>query len=152
MLIKIGDCWVDPLEIAMIKGGADPIGEDTMHPQICITLRHGGSSWIEATMDEAEAALIDAGLIENEYGGGDPGLNEGELGLLAALDAEGYEWLARDGDGKLYAFRSKPTKDGVYWEDGSDPSQFRPRFIPEGFDFINANDDTPWSIAYLLAC
>ena len=150
MLIKIGGCWVDPLEIAMIQGGDDPLGDGTMHPQICVTLRRGGSSWIEATMDEAEAALIDAGVIENPYEDAFPTLTDGEIEVLGDLYVRHFEWLARDADGKLYAFDRKPKKLGAYWDNDPDPGQPKPVRVAEGFDFIDSADEEPWCIPNLL--
>ena len=149
MLIKIGDCWVDPNEIAMIVDGDDP--RTILKPMICVHLRGGGSTWIHAAMDEAEAALIDAGVIEDDGSEADgPELTEEEHEIAKALFEEGFEFLARDADGKLYAFRHEPTKSGPYWDDNEETVSERPQRIESGFDFIDAADEAPWSISILL--
>ena len=147
MLIKIGDAWVDPEEIAMINDSYDSHLE--AQPQICIHLRHGSGTWIHSTMDEAEAALIDAGYIENPYPEEDepPELTDGEVEALADLHNRAFEYLARDKDGKLYAFRNKPEKEGAYWNTYDNDKAER---IDEDFDFVAYEDEEPWSIAYLL--
>jgi hypothetical protein len=146
MLIKIGNCWVDPLEIAMISGIKDSF--DDVHPQICVHLRHGSGTWIEATMDEAEAALIDAGVIEGPYPEeAGPELSEAERAKLADLYDRDFEYLARDKDGKLYAFHNEPEKEGAYWSALENVEAER---IDESFDFIAFEDENPWSIPYLL--
>lgn len=150
MLIKIGDAWVDPAEIAMIT--SDHPGtcfEPSPGASICIQLRHGAGTWVCATMDEAEAALIDAGVIENPYPEEDepPELTDGEIDALADLHNRAFEYLARDKDGKLYAFRNKPEKEGAYWNTYDNDKAER---IDEGFDFVSYDDEKPWSIAYLL--
>jgi len=152
MLIKIGDAWVDPAEIAMIttdRSGIRFVSAPDAE-QICIQLRHGAGTWVSsATMDEAEAALIDAGYIENPYPEEDepPELTEKEREVLTGLYVQDFEYLARDKDGKLYAFRDKPEKEGVYWNTYDNDKAER---IDEGFDFIDFDDENPWSIAWLL--
>jgi len=144
MFVKIGDAWFNPDEITAISlpcNEKDPT-------KIIVTLRQGVSVWPDATMDEAEAALIDAGYIENPYPEEDepPELTEEEHDAAADLYDRGFEWLARDMDGKLYAFRDKPEKEGAYWNSFANKAEP----IDEGFDFVAYDDEKPWSIAYLL--
>lgn len=148
MLIKIGGCFVDPLEIAMIVADHDTQVGALPVPHICVHLRHGSSTWIQATMDEAEAALIDAGVIEDPAGDEPPELTEEETSELTALLDAGYEWLARDGDGKLFAYASKPKRVGVFWETEAD--RLQPQRVKAPMDFIDAADEEPWSIGFLL--
>ena len=119
MLIKIGDAWVDPEEIAMINDSYDSHLE--IHPLICIHLRNGSGTWIHSTLDEAEAALIDAGYIENPYPEDEaPELTEDERTELEAFDAQGFTWLARDADGKVFVYKEKPAlEDGYYFAPGA---------------------------------
>ena len=146
MLIKIGDCFVDPAEIAMICDSYDPHLE--VQPLICIHLRHGSGTWIHSTMDEAEAALIDAGVIENPYPDAEdepPELTENERSELAALDANGYEYIARDADGKLYAYKCEPGRaDGYYFARGASEAEK----VEGAFDCVDFGE--AWSIAFLL--
>lgn len=132
MLIKIGDAWIDPQEIAMINDSYDSHLE--VQPQICIHLRHGSGTWIHSTMDEAEAALIDAGLIEEPTCDEPPELTEAELTKLSQLYDNGYKYLARDGDGKLFAYMAKPNSDGI----GFYPSSFTEKAaqVFEAFNFL----------------
>jgi len=147
MLVKIGDCWVDPQEIALIRGDEPvPDYQPNAGSQMLIQLRRGAGIWITATMDEAEAALIDAGVIENPYPEA-PTLTDGEAEALQELFDNDYEWLARDSDGKLFAYAQKPTR-SVYWDVEADTH--RPRRVEAPFDFITADDAEPWSIPYLL--
>ena len=160
MLVKIGSAFIDPNEIAAIvpyrEDGLTDIGQAT---QICITLRQGGGFWIDAPMDEAEAALIDAGVIENPYPEELPELSEGELTALEKLEAGGYRWLARDKTGHLYAYRGStpPEYDGAYWngDPASEPNNTRvdPAADNPGasiFGFITEQDEEPWEIEKLL--
>lgn len=144
MLIKIGNAWVDPQEIAAFF----PTADLPSTPKIGIILHSGGNVWAESTMDEAEAALIDAGYIENPYPEEDepPELTDGEVEVLHDLYHRDFEYLARDADGKLYAFRDKPEKEGAYWNSFANKAEP----VDEGFDFVVYEDEKPWSIAYLL--
>ena len=147
MLIKIGDCFVDPEEVALIRGDEPDYHPDT-GSQMLIQLRSGGNVWITATMDEAEAALIDAGVIENPYPDAEdepPELTENERSELAALDANGYEYIARDADGKLYAYKSEPGRaDGYYFARGASEAEK----VEGAFDCVDFGE--AWSIAFLL--
>ena len=144
MLIKIGNAWVDPQEIAAFF----PTADLPSTPKIGIILHSGGNVWAEATMDEAEAALIDAGYIENPYPENDtPDLTDGELEVAIELLDDGFIFLARDGDGKLYAFRYRPDRDGAYWN--SSMTDEKPRRVNDGFDFISSEDAEPWRISEL---
>lgn len=143
MFVKIGDAWFNPDEITAIS-----LPSDTKDPtKIIVTLRQGVSVWPDATMNEAEAALIDAGYIENPYPENDtPELTDGEVEALADLHNRAFEYLARDADGKLYAFRDKPEKEGAYWNSFANKAEP----VDEDFGFISFEDEKPWSIAYLL--
>lgn len=140
MLIKIGNAWVDPQEIAAFF----PTADLPSTPKIGIILRSGGNVWAESTMDEAEAALIDAGVIQDPAADDVPDLTDAEIKELMDLEELGFKYIARDADGKLYAYFEKPTKDGAYWNsrDG------QPSRLKEDFDFIDGSE--PWSIAWLL--
>lgn len=143
MFVKIGDAWFNPDEITAIS-----LPSDTKDPaKIIVTLRQGVSVWPDATMDEAEAVLIDAGYIENPYPENDtPDLTDGEVEVLHDLYHRDFEYLARDADGKLYAFRDKPEKEGAYWNSFANKAEP----VDEGFDFVVYEDEKPWSISYLL--
>lgn len=118
MLIKIGDAWVDPEEIVAVRSLFEP---GDAHPMLHVIFRQTGELGIEATLDEAEAALIDAGYIENPYPEDEaPELTVYERTELEAFDAQGFTWLARDADGKVFAYKKKPAlEDGYYFAPGA---------------------------------
>lgn len=132
MLVKIGNACIDPAEIVFI--GDEHADIDGTH-YITVRFRGGGRAQIfEATMDEAEAALIDAGVMEDLTCDEPPALTEAELAKLSELQDNGYKYLARDGDGKLFAYMAKPNSDGV----GFYPSSFTEKAtqVFEAFDFL----------------
>ena len=145
MLVKIGDCFVDPEQIQAVRDMFVP-GDAT--PTVEIILANGECFEAQAAMDEAEAALIDAGVIENPYPEDEleaPALTENERIELAALDAQGYEYIARDIDGKLYAYKGEPGReDGYYFSPGCQQPE------PVAGDFLCVDADEAWSISFLL--
>lgn len=146
MLIKIGDCFVDPEQVQAVRDMFVPALDET--PTVEIILANGECFEAQATMDEAEAALIDAGVIENPYPEDEleaPALSIEEQTELSALDAQGYEYIARDIDGKLYAYKGEPGREGGYYYA---PGATAPEKVVGGFLFVDP--DEAWSIPFLL--
>lgn len=150
MLIKIGNAFVDPTEIAVITPcrEVDPFSGAETATKIFIYLKRGGSLWIDAPMDEAEAALIDAGVIEDPTeDDAPPELTPEEEAVCRRLRKDGYSWIARDGDGKLFAYHLKPQKEGAYWNPIDDR---KPARIHEDFAFVDTDDQQPTWLPWLL--
>jgi hypothetical protein len=145
MLIKIGDAWVDPEEIVGVR--EDPIWKTKKW--LKIRFRHDSAEMIiEATLDEAEAALIDAGFIENPYPEDDeeaPELSTEERVELEAFDVQGFAWLARDADGKVFAYKEKPALENGYF---FSPGATQPVQAVGAFAFLQPCDST--AIPFLL--
>jgi len=146
MLIKIGDCFVDPEQVQAVRDMFVPGRDET--PTVEIILPGPTCFRAEATIDEAEAALIDAGVIENPYPEDEletPALSDNERIELEALDAQGYEYIARDADGKLYAYKCEPGRaDGYYFARGAAEAEK----VEGAFDCVDF--DEAWSILFLL--
>ena len=144
MLIKIGDAWVDPEEIVGVR--EDPVWKTKNW--LKIRFRHDCAEMIvEGTLDEAEAALIDAGLIENPYPEEDeaPELSTEERVELGAFDVQGFAWLARDADGKVFAYKEKPVLENGYF---FAPGATQPVQAVGAFAFLQPCDFT--AIPFLL--
>ena len=146
MLIRIGDCFVDPMQVQAVRDMFVPALDVT--PTVEIILANGGCFEVKAAMDEAEAALIDAGVIETPYpeeAFEAPALSDNERIELEALDAQGYEYIARDADGKLYAYKCEPGRaDGYYFARGAAEAEK----VEGAFDCVDA--DEAWNISFLL--
>ena len=112
MLIRIGNAWVDPSEVAAVLPESD--GDNVQ-----LALRSGQSHGLDCSMEEAEEDLIACGLITDPTGCVVPRLSAEETGELKHLYALGYAYIARDMDGKLYAFSDVPQREGAYWDDHS---------------------------------
>lgn len=67
MLIKIGDSYINPYEIAAIQpASVYPVTPAfDMDRFTCFQLRRSGNIMVRATMEEAVAVLIAAGVIED---------------------------------------------------------------------------------------
>ena len=158
MLIKIGNAWVDPEQIALFMPDHvayhNGIGFEDGHELLFVLKDCTDTPFsVEATMDEAEAALIDAGCIENPYPEDEdpPAMTKDELDELRTLSHDGFGFLARDYDHRLYAYRNCPERDAVGW--------FDPRLSTDGgtvrvcgeFLFVSEHDAAPTEIAPLLA-
>ena len=147
MLIKIGSALIDPEEIIAIK----PYSDDCF--KICVMLKNTFSILTDTTMDEAEAALIDAGVVTDLTADKDkdelPGLMipDEEIQNLKELYSADYRYLARDKDGSLYAFRNRPEYGGFYWDD----PEREPALRIDGLSFISSEDEEPTEISTLLA-
>ena len=156
MLIKIGSALIDPEEIVAIM---PDLGEKAMTheegPHIRIDFKSGGSVWIDSTMDEAEAALIDAGVMTDltdeppQDEDAAPALSAFEIEELCKLYENEYRYMARDKDGKLYAYRRKPEHGGFYWSDPG-PGGAGALQVCDGFEFIGEDDSEPTEISELL--
>lgn len=146
MLVRIGDCFVDPEQIQAVRDMFVPALDET--PTVEIILANGECFEAQAAMDETEAALIDAGVIENPYPEDEletPALSDNERIELEALDAQGYEYIARDADGKLYAYKCEPGRaDGYYFARGAAEAEK----VEGAFDCVDF--DEAWSILFLL--
>lgn len=145
MLIRIGDCFVDPEQIQAVRDLFVP-GDET--PTLEIILPGECCFQVEATMAEAEAALIDAGMIEDPYPEEDCfKLSEEEHAELAELYEQGYEYLARDADGSLNAFKTDPLpNDGFYYPRNGEHAER----VSGAFSFIEASDGC-CSVPFLLS-
>ena len=74
-----------------------------------------------------------------------PQLNEDEKVILRSLP-KNYKWIARDKNGCLYVYASKPEKVNTIWE-GSGLATIP---FDHLFQFIQWNDEKPYSIEELL--
>ena len=76
----------------------------------------------------------------------EPKLTEDEKVILKNVPKE-YKWIARDIDGCLYVYASKPKKGITMWEDSSGLPMIS---FDHLFQFIKWEDDEPYSIKELL--
>lgn len=140
MLVKIGDGWYDPEKVVGIYPEA--------YGEAAVLLRGVAARiLLGCSIDDAQEDLIAAGLIADPRATTAPRLTPDEEAELQHLYALGFSWIARDADGKLYAYGDRPKLDGVYWTAFDATSSHR---MQGDFDFVDAPGQQPWAIVDLL--
>ena len=76
-----------------------------------------------------------------------PKLSSAELVILKNLDKK-CKWIARDVDGGLYVFSTKPTKHSTVWQNTA--LTLALEAFPKLFTFVKWEDEQPYSIEELL--
>lgn len=104
-MIRFGDAYITESEIAAI------FPSDTTDDEVWIALKSGRMICCEMDMIEAERVMVERGLVPLD--GVEPGAMH--LLLLEDLAEQGYEHLARDADGMLFAYEQQPVKDENRW-------------------------------------
>lgn len=77
----------------------------------------------------------------------EPTITEDEKVILRNLPAD-YEWIARDGDSKLYIYPDKPDKHDAVWMGKCDYRSLEA--LSHLFEIVRSEDDEPWKIEDLL--
>ena len=139
MLVKIGDGLFDPGEVVSVY----PAGSCTSR----LILRNGAECPVRGAFDDVTEDLIDAGLFPDPEVSTGPHLTTEEAEELRHLYALGFTYIARDKDGKLYAYSDLPKKSGAYWTGPDFGDQKR---MTGAFDFVDAESEKPWLISQLL--
>lgn len=139
MLANIGDSLIDPAEVIV----AAPAGEETR-----LILRGGITLITRKSFDEVREQLIVAGAFADPDSLGLPKLSAEERDELRHLSNLGFGWIARDGDGKIFAYRDFPKRDGAYWM-GSVGSGDTVQLSGD-FDFVSSDAHEPLAIDDLL--
>lgn len=74
-----------------------------------------------------------------------PKLTQREWHLCKAIETG---WIARNESGLLYRFEEKPSKSGEIWFHLG--IMLSLRIVPDCFEFIQWQDEEPWSVEHLL--
>lgn len=96
-----------------------------------------------------EDALRAANLLTGGLGVDVIGFTNDELATLRMLHSDEFRYLARDGDGKLFAYKGEPEKGAFGWRVRGFPTE-SPVRVREGFDFLAWHDDRPLCIIAAL--
>ena len=155
MFTRIGKIIINTDEIAAICPycPAFPFSNAVVDDIVEIKFRSGGSVEVNASISDMAEALSYAGLMcDNPQADSCvPDLTDAEIETLTDLYNGGYLFLARDKDGKLYAYQHRPEWDGAYWSIPGAGSVGNTR-ITSGFEFIDSDADAPTEIEQLLVC
>lgn len=147
MLTKIGGVWVNLCEIV----AAEHLPATKLDPEsVDIVLQNGEHVLASCSAEEFDAALAAAGLLPDEKGN-DLRLLDEDYELLTTIFEEGFRYLARDVDGKLYAYRHEPSRDGAYWNPAYQADGELKPLLRERLTFVSADDEAPFDLAELIS-
>lgn len=124
-MIRLGDAVINEDQIEYIVpiddegqfcGSGDGVGTK-------VRLLSGRSLQLEIPFKEAIKDLFANGIIYQDHNDLADDLTDADEGFTAAEVAElrrayksGYHYVARDKDGKVYAFVDEPVRHGAYWD------------------------------------
>ena len=83
-------------------------------------------------MSDVEYALTDAGLITSDA------ISLSATAILALMDLRdlGYNYIAKDKTGAVYAFIDPPVRCGAYWQPAEESSERAYRVYSDSFDWL----------------
>lgn len=141
MLKKIGNAYIDPDAVAAVE-----LDRENMWP--AFHLHTGAVIVVDAEEDEVIDFLVAADLLPDTR---PPEayieLTEDECDELRHMYAMGCSFIARDMDGKAWAYKNRPELRGAYWEADEDPAAR----LAARYDFLEAGGEAPLEILALLA-
>lgn len=147
MMVKIGDTYFaeGAIEAMVPRQSMDlcPGFNGNYIPVCDVHLANGSVVTAKATEDEIAAAVALLGLLAPPEEP-ETDLEPEELEELAALFGAGFRWAARDRDGKVFAYKDKPTKGRSCWQ--SDEHQR----LHHDFDGIAFDDHAPLDLTKLF--
>lgn len=121
------------IQIAGANGGPTLITSEAMSPQ--------------ALLGELYQMMLETGIAYQPESGPEFELDGDEELMLSKALADGYEWVARDKSGLIYAYRKKPVKRKATYEDPCTPDPVK--LEKDWFSEIDFNTG-PISISYML--
>jgi len=138
-LIRFGDAYVAETEIAAI------FPSDTTEDKIWIALKSGRMIRCEMDMLDAERVMVEQGLVPLD------GIEPGAMHLLLLEDlAElGFQYLARDENGILFAYKKQPLKGENIWT--KNEGEVLPIREPVFRQDVLWEDAEPSSVSIMLA-
>ena len=114
-MIRLFDSIINEEKLVAVREASDGVVVDLEDGAV---LRFLG--W---TMEEAEAQMVAAGLLEEREIPLIELMSEEARGETVTAWREGYRWLAMDDDGRTYAYALEPARAGNEWIDrGEEPA------------------------------
>ena len=126
MFIKIGKALIDSDRIAAVSPDLHAVGI------VRVLLTNGKTVCIKAYMSDVEDALTDAGLITSD----DMDIPASDIKVLMDLRDLGYNYIAKDKTGAVYAFIDPPVRCGAYWQPAAESSERAYRVYSDSFDWL----------------
>lgn len=126
MFIEIGRALIDSDRIAAVSPDLHAVGI------VRVLLTNGKTVCIKAYMSDVEDALTDAGLITSD----DMDIPASDIKVLMDLRDLGYNYIAKDKTGAVYAFIDTPVRCGAYWQPAEESSERAYRVYSDSFDWL----------------
>lgn len=140
-MIKLGDYIVNEDVVVLVKPTEG--GKATS-----ILLKYTAEIRIEMPFEEAVGCFIEAGILPGAAGTDVVQVPSEDVLALTQLHREGFRYLARDYDGKLFAYGRAPSKGVLGWR--ADDREGSPKRVSKGCAFVTWDDEQPLSITAML--
>lgn len=145
MMVKIGNTYFAEAAIEAIvpEWIVDRrSGKAVAHDSYDVHLANGNIVTAKASEEEVAAVVSLLGLLASDEP--EIELERDELEELASLFGSGFRWAARDRDGKVFAYKDKPTKGRSCWQ------AYEHMRLHHDFDAISFDDDAPLDLTKLF--
>lgn len=147
-MIKLGDAYFDETRIIAIQPYETHGAESLVMSCYCVHIAGGGLyKWI-ADANEVQRRLEEVGLIA-PLSTPMPDFTEDELAELAACLAVGYSYVAKDENGRVYAFDEYPAKGKTSWINNDERSRIF-GLVAGRYAALSFEDECPMNIAVAL--
>lgn len=150
-MIRVGNAILNEDLVAAIR----PVDEDgIIVPEeasvlVVVDLAGGQEIVVHATMPEVRQVLEQAGVLDVERSVLQLALKEKEIKVLRTIHRENFHFVARDKDGKLFAYTAKPTKGKRTWMNDDETSTVLR--IRAEIDCLSFEDEEPLDLDVLFA-
>lgn len=150
-MIRVGNAILNEEYVAAIC----PIDDDgcivpeNLAMRLAVHLSSGCEVVIRATMAEMTEALEDACVLGSESPAPQVVFTEGEMEALRSVHRRNFRFVAKDEDGKVFAYTERPIKGVRGWRNDDDVSKVCR--IRAQLDCLSFDDDEPLSLETLFA-
>lgn len=141
-MIRLGNYIINEDVIVAMRPSDD--GDATM-----IQLKYSAEIQVNVPFEEIVGCLVAAGILPDAVSVDLIQVSGADALTLARLHRDGFRYLARDFDGKLFAYKSAPYKRTLEWHPAGDDEGV-PRRVKEGFSVVTWDDDQPLNITVIL--
>lgn len=146
-MIKLGDAYFDEASIMAIQP-CEATGAGGPEPSYLIHLAGGGFYQWHADAVEVQRRLEEVGLIAPQSAPVQD-FTEGELAELGACLADGFNYAAKDSNGRIFAYEALPDKGSAGWINDDSVSRLQ-RLTAGQYVALSFEDDCPLDIAVAL--
>lgn len=146
-MIKLGETYFDEASIIAVSPAIAPGAKG---PAQSYSIHVAGEQFYrwEADADEVQRTLEDLGMVAPQSMSA-PAFAVSELAELGACLSDGYNYAAKDEDGRVYAFEQAPAKGKKSWLNDDDKSRIVGLAAGE-YSALSFADESPLDIAVAL--